>query len=145
MILAGLAGCESASSVTATKTEAEAHSDSEAVAEVPSELAQEAAEKYVLASKLLEFAGPIDDLSYESNNVRLLGADLLQTAIELDPTQFKYYRDLFMTYMVLQEPVKALEVLEPASKTPGLADEVAEFRILVFGAVEFVSSIDQES
>ena len=156
LLLVGLAGCKSSKSLTSSSPEleqpenldegvetVEASGDPN-VQEVPSELALEAAEKYDLAKKLLEFAGPIEDLSDESANVRRLGVDLLKTAIELDPTEFKYYQDLFMTHMVLQEPVKALEVLEPASKTPGLAEEVAEFQSLVFGAVEYVSSLDEE-
>ena len=158
-------GCESSSSVTATAAEQTPAEESLETAEVEemvqvddlkdepteepvvelSQFAREAAEKHQLASQLLEFAGPIEDLSSESTNVRWLAADLLKNSIELDPTEFKYYRDLFMTYMVLQEPVKALEAIEPARNAPALEDQVIEFQALVFGALEFASMIDSES
>ena len=67
--------------------------------------------------------------------MRWLAADVLQAAIDLNPTEFKYYRDLFMTYMALLEPVKAVEVLEPALESPVLAAEAEEFQSLVFGAL----------
>ena len=118
---------------------------SEAIVEISEEDAEEAELKYRLASQLLEFAGPIDDLSLESKNVRWLAADLLQTAVELNPNEFKYYRDLFMTYMVLQEPIRAFDAIEPATAAPVLADEVAEFQSLVFGALEFASLIESDS
>jgi hypothetical protein len=160
MLLVGLAGCESSSSVTATSPAEETSENSDesinktevadvaveaADSEESSVQAEEAEQKYQLASQLLEFAGPIDDLSAESKNVRWLAADLLHTAIELDPSEFKYYRDLFMTYMVLQEPVRAINAIEPATHAPILADEVAEFQSLVFGALEFASLINPES
>jgi hypothetical protein len=151
-ILVGIAGCESSSSLSkapaaSEETEGEAIEVVEAVEEVepPSALVIEAEEKYHLAGQLLDFAGPIEDISSESANVRWLAADLLKTAIELDPTEFRYYRDLFMTYMVLQEPVKAMEAIEPARQTPTMADEVSEFQSLVFGALEYASLIEGES
>jgi hypothetical protein len=158
-LLAGLVGCESSSSVTAAdpeKVSPEAKEESSGNVEVvevedqeieANELvyqSEEAEQKYRLASQLLEFAGPIDDLSSESRNVRWLAVDLLQTAIQRDPTQFKYYRDLFMTYMVLQEPVRAINAIESAARTPALSKEVADFQSLVFGALEFASLIDSE-
>ena len=117
----------------------------EAVFEVSEDQAEEAEMKYRLASQLLEFAGPIDDTSLESKNVRWLAADLIQTAVELNPYEFKYYRDLFMTYMVLQEPVRAFDAIEPATTAPELANEVAEFQSLVFGALEFASLLENDS
>lgn len=155
-LLLGLLGCESSNSVSATAVDEEPVESAEEVIEtaelseaveeeVSPELAAEAEQKYILASQLIEFAGPIDDLSPESKNVRWLAADLLHTAIVLDPSEFKYYRDLFMTYMVLQEPVRAIDAIEPATHTSGLAEEVAEFQSLVFGALEFASLIDTES
>ena len=156
-VLVAIAGCEStrsagttpAETIPADQTDESAELvetiEAEEPSEAPSVFAEEATEKYRLANQLLEFAGPIDDFSSESNNVRLLAADLLTTAIELDPTEFKYYRDLFMTYMVLQEPVKAIEAIEPASNTPALADEVAEFQLLIFGALEFATLLNSES
>jgi hypothetical protein len=50
-----------------------------------------------------------------------------------------------MTYMVLQEPVRAIDAIEPATHASVLAEEVAEFQSLVFGALEFASLIDTES
>ena len=148
-LLLGLVGCESSSSVTATPSDNENSEASvevsEAIVEISEEDAEEAELKYRLASQLLEFAGPIDDLSLESKNVRWLAADLLQTAVELNPNEFKYYRDLFMTYMVLQEPIRAFDAIEPATAAPVLADEVAEFQSLVFGALEFASLIESDS
>lgn len=151
-MLIGLVGCESSSSVTATSSDDNADQQADevlevegAIAEVSEEQAEEAESKYRLASQLLEFAGPIDDVSLESKNVRWLAADLLQTAVDLNPNEFKYYRDLFMTYMVLQEPVRAFDAIEPATVAPYLADEVAEFQSLVFGALEFASLIEGDS
>lgn len=156
ILLIGFAGCESSSSISTTTPDAEQPDETLAVAEeqpemeevepqvTSPELALIAEEKYRLATQLLEFAGPIEDLSSESKNVRWLAADMLHTAVELDPTEFKYYRDLFMTYMILQEPVKAMEAIEPAANTPSLAEEVAEFQSLVFGALEYASLIKSE-
>jgi hypothetical protein len=151
-LLFGLVGCESSSSVTANSPDAstpEEASESvevaEAIIEVSEDQIKEAEMKYRLASQLLQFAGPIDDLSPESKNVRWLAADLIQTAVELNPNEFKYYRDLFMTYMVLQEPVRAFDAIEPATSAPVLANEVAEFQSLVFGALEFASLIENDS
>lgn len=147
----GFAGCESSSSVKVSPQDQSGESadavaaDMPEASEVSAELRDEAEQKYRLASQLLEFAGPIDDRSLESKNVRWLAADLLQTAIDLNPNQFKYYRDLFMTYMVLQEPVRAFNAIEPATVTPVLAEEVAEFQSLVFGALEFASLIETDS
>lgn len=151
-LLFGLVGCESSSSVTSSSQDTSLSSESnesaevaEAVFEVSQDQAEEAEMKYRLASQLLEFAGPIDDASLESKNVRWLAADLIQTAVELNPYEFKYYRDLFMTYMVLQEPVRAFDAIEPATTAPQLANEVAEFQSLVFGALEFASLLENDS
>ena len=145
-------GCESSSAITSTTQESETPDETvepvevaEAIIEVSAEQAEEAEAKYRLASQLLEFAGPIDDISLESKNVRWLAADLLQTAVDLNPNEFKYYRDLFMTYMVLQEPVRAFDAIEPATNAPLLEEEVAEFQSLVFGALEFASLIESDS
>lgn len=154
MVVIGFGGCESSRSVTATAPESqkfENSADSDSTEESlvqtvsPSALVVEAADKYRLATQLLEFSGPIEDLSNESRDVRRLAADLLISAIELDPTEFKYYRDLFMTHMVLQEPVKAFEAIEPARTFPDMAEELAEFHSLVFGAMVYVSAIELEN
>lgn len=153
VVLIGLVGCESSSSFS-KKTSKEAETDEttvvsekssdNSVPEIAPELVEEAEEKYELASHLLVFAGPIDELSFESSNVRWLAADVLQAAIDLNPTEFKYYRDLFMTYMALLEPVKAVEVLEPALESPVLAAEAEEFQSLVFGALEYAAIVDPD-
>lgn len=169
-LAAYFSGCESSSSVSATAPESETE-DSVAVIEeeagsvdleseqliaatmedpspekyLSPERKEEAEKKYRLATQLLEFAGPIDDRSTESRNVRWLATDLLDTAITLNPSEFKYYRDLFMTYMVLQEPIRAIEVIETASHDPVLEKEVIEFQSLVFGALEFASLIKEDS
>ena len=154
ILLVGFAGCESSSSISKATSEAEQPDETLVVAEeepaieevesraTSPELVIIAEEKYRLATQLLDFAGPIEDLSPESKNVRWLAADMLHTAVDLDPTEFKYYRDLFMTYMILQEPVKAMEAIEPAGNTPSLAEEVAEFQSLVFGALAYASLIE---
>lgn len=153
-VLVCLVGCESwnpfytKASKAPTPEESIAASDEVAEETVPviaPESVREAEEKYELASQLLMFAGPIDDLSAESKNVRWLAADVLQAAVELNPNEFKYYRDLFMTYMALLEPVRAVEVLESALASPDLANEAAEFQNLVFGALEYAAIIDTES
>jgi hypothetical protein len=151
-----LVGCESSSSISKVAPVNEQKDETLVVVEetqqieavdsqvISPELAILAEEKYRLASQLLDFAGPIEDLSTESKNVRWLAADMLHTAVNLDPTEFKYYRDLFMIYMILQEPVKAMEAIESAVNTPSLAEEVAEFQSLVFGALEYASLIKSE-
>ena len=151
-LLIGFVGCESSSSVTSNSPDTSTPEDAsepvemaKAIIEVSEDQVKEAEMKYRLASQLLQFAGPIDDLSPESKNVRWLAADLIQTAVELNPNEFKYYRDLFMTYMVFQEPVRAFDGIEPATTAPELANEVAEFQSLVFGALEFASLIENDS
>ena len=155
IVLVGLVGCESwnpfcAKTPKASEPEETLAASDDVVAEDPlptidSKQAREAEEKYELASQLLMYAGPIENLSAESKNVRWLAADVLQAAVELNPNEFKYYRDLFMTYMALLEPVRAVEVLEPALASPELASEAAEFQSLVFGALEYAAIIDTES
>lgn len=153
--LVGLVGCESWNPFCAKTPKASEPKETLAVSEemvdedplptIDSKQAREAEEKYELASQLLMYAGPIDSLSAESKNVRWLAADVLQAAVELNPNEFKYYRDLFMTYMALLEPVRAIEVLESALAFPELASEAIEFQNLVFGALEYAAIIDTES